>query len=404
MSENQEEVLEVQEDAQEQTTNETEVVEEKPDTGASVAEDGTIKLDLGKLNKPQEDAVQEQSADDSDAAVGEPEDKTDSEEVVEEVRDAEEEEVSVLEEVTEEEEVAPTVEETKEIVEEAVAESNETGVELPENIQKVVDFMNETGGSLDDYVKLNTDYSKLNEAQLIREFYETTKPHLDKEDIDILMEDFSYDEELDEPKDIRKAKIAFKEEAAKAKKHLEGLKSKYYENIKAGSNLTQDQQKAIDFFNRYNKENEEATKMAESQKKIFLTETENVFNENFKGFDYSVGDKKYRFKIKNTEDVKTTQSDINNFVKKFLNDKNQMSDAKGYHKSLFTAMNADAIANHFYEQGKADAVQESMSRTKNVDMDPRRGHEKVTTDNGWTIRAVESDAVSTSSFKVKKRK
>ena len=405
MSENQEEVLEVQEDTQEQTTNETEVVEEKPDTGASVAEDGTIKLDLGKLNKPQEDAIQEQSTDDSDVAVGEPEDKTDSEEVVEEVRDTEEEkEVSVLEEVTEEEEPAATVEETKEIVEEAVAESNETGVELPENIQKVVDFMNETGGSLDDYVKLNTDYSKLNEAQLIREFYETTKPHLDKEDIDILMEDFSYDEELDEPKDIRKAKIAFKEEAAKAKKHLEGLKSKYYENIKAGSNLTQDQQKAVDFFNRYNKENEEANKIAESQKKIFLTETENVFNENFKGFDYSVGDKKYRFKIKNTNDVKTTQSDINNFVKKFLNDKNEMSDAKGYHKSLFTAMNADAIASHFYEQGKADAVKESMSRTKNVDMDPRRGHEKVTTQNGWTIRAVPSDATSTSSFRVKKRK
>jgi len=403
MSENQEEVLEVQEDTQDQITAEKEVVEEKPTGPVTQDEEGTIKVNLSDLNKPQEDAVQEQSSDDSDAAVGQPEDATDSEEVVEEIQDAEEE-VSVLEEVTEEDEPAPTVKEAKEIVEEAVAESNETGVELPENIQKAVDFMNETGGSLDDYVKLNTDYSKLNQGQLIREFYETTKPHLDKEDIDILMEDFSYDEELDEPKDIRKAKIAFKEEAAKAKKHLEGLKSKYYENIKAGSNLTQDQQKAVEFFNRYNKENEEATKVAESQKKIFLTETENVFNQNFKGFDYSVGDKKYRFKIKNTEDVKTAQSDINNFVKKFLNDKNQMSDAKGYHKSLFTAMNADAIANHFYEQGKADAVKESMSRTKNVDMDPRRGHEKVTTQNGWAIRAVPSDATSTSSFRVKKRK
>ncbi len=403
MSENQEEVLEVQEDTQDQTTAEKEVVEEKPTGPVTQDEEGTIKVNLSDLNKPQEDAVQEQSSDDSDAAVGQPEDATDSEEVVEEIQDAEEE-VSVLEEVTEEDEPAPTVKEAKEIVEEAVAESNETGIELPENIQKVVDFMNETGGSLDDYVKLNTDYSKLNQGQLIREFYETTKPHLDKEDIDILMEDFSYDEELDEPKDIRKAKIAFKEEAAKAKKHLEGLKSKYYENIKAGSNLTQDQQKAVEFFNRYNKENEEVTKVDESQKKIFLTETENVFNQNFKGFDYSVGDKKYRFKIKNTEDVKTTQSDINNFVKKFLNDKNEMSDAKGYHKSLFTAMNADAIANHFYEQGKADAVKDSMSRTKNVDMDPRRGHEKVTTQNGWTIRAVNNDAVSTSSFKVKKRK
>ena len=399
MSENQEEVLEVQE----QPAAENEVVEEKPDTGASVAEDGTIKLDLGKLNNPQEDAVQEQSTDDGDAIVGESEDTSDSQEVVEEVRETEE---APLEEIVDDEvveEPAATVEELTEQVEQAVVEAD-AGIDLPENIQKVVDFMNDTGGSLDDYVKLNTDYSKLNEAQLIREFYETTKPHLDKEDIDILMEDFSYDEELDEPRDIRKAKIAFKEEAAKAKKHLEGLKSKYYENIKAGSNLTQDQQKAVEFFNRYNKENEEVTKMAESQKKIFLTETENVFNENFKGFDYSVGDKKYRFKIKNTGDVKKTQSDINNFVKKFLNDKNEMSDAKGYHKSLFTAMNADAIANHFYEQGKADAVKDSMSRTKNVDMDPRRGHEKVTTQNGWTIRTVESDAVSTSSFKVKKRK
>jgi hypothetical protein len=403
MSENQEELLEVQEDTQEQPAAENEVVEEKPDTGASVAEDGTIKLDLGKLNNPQEDAVQEQSADDGDAIVGESENASDSQEVVEEVREAEE---APLEEIVDNEvaeEPAATVEELTEQVEQAVVEAD-AGIDLPENIQKVVDFMNDTGGSLDDYVKLNTDYSKLNEAQLIREFYETTKPHLDKEDIDILMEDFSYDEELDEPRDIRKAKIAFKEEAAKAKKHLEGLKSKYYENIKAGSNLTQEQQKAVEFFNRYNKENEEVTKMAESQKKIFLTETENVFNENFKGFDYSVGDKKYRFKIKNTGDVKKTQSDINNFVKKFLNDKNEMSDAKGYHKSLFTAMNADAIANHFYEQGKADAVKDSMARTKNVDMDPRRGHEKVTTQNGWTIRTVESDAVSTSSFKVKKRK
>lgn len=402
MSENQEEVLEVQENTQDQATAEKEVVEEKPTGPVTQDEEGTIKVNLSDLNKPQEDAVQEQSSDDSDAAVGQPEDATDSEEVVEEIQDTEEE-VSVLEEVTEEDEPAATVEETKEIVEQAIVEA-EAGIDLPENIQKVVDFMNETGGSLDDYVKLNTDYSKLNQGQLIREFYETTKPHLDKEDIDVLMEDFAYDEELDEPKDIRKAKIAFKEEAAKAKKHLEGLKSKYYENIKAGSNLTQDQQKAVEFFNRYNKENEEVTKVAESQKKIFLTETESVFNENFKGFDYSVGDKKYRFKIKNTNDVKTTQSDINNFVKKFLNDKNEMSDAKGYHKSLFTAMNADAIANHFYEQGKADAVKDSMARTKNVDMDPRRGHEKVTTQNGWTIRAVNNDAVSTSSFKVKKRK
>jgi len=274
---------------------------------------------------------------------------------------------------------------------------------LPENIQKVVDFMNDTGGSLEDYVKLNTDYSALNEAQLIREYYETTKPHLDKEDIELLMEDFSYDEELDEPKEIRKAKIAFKEEAAKAKQHLEKLKNNYYEEIKAGSKLNPEQQKAVDFFSRYNKEQETVKKENEQQAKIFLQQTDTVFSENFKGFDYSVGDKKYRFKVKDTTEVKDTQSDINNFVKKFLNDKNEMVDAKGYHKSLFTAMNADAVANHFYEQGKADAMKSSMAKSKNVDMDPRGTHEKVTTANGWTIRAVPGNSVNGSKLKIKKR-
>ena len=397
MSENLEQVLDSQEEVQEQPTPENEVEQETSPGPVSQDEEGTIKVNLSDLNKPQEEA-QETEAEPEVTAEQEPEVA------------AEQENESVLEEVVEEAEeeaeaqvVEQQAEELEEQVEQALVEA-EAGIDLPENIQKVVEFINETGGSLEDYVKLNTDYSSLNEAQLIREFYETTKPHLDKEDIEVLMEDFSYDEEIDEPKDIRKAKIAFKEEAAKAKKHLEGLKSKYYENIKAGSNLTDDQQKAVEFFNRYNKDTEEATKVANSKKEIFLSKTNNVFNKDFKGFDYSVGDKKYRFKIKNTNDVKTTQSDINNFVKKFLNDKNEMSDAAGYHKSLFTAMNADAIANHFYEQGKADAVKASMTRNKNVDMDPRRGHEKVSTPNGWSVRSVPSDAKSVNSFKIKKRK
>jgi hypothetical protein len=401
MSENKEEVLEAQEETQEQTTPENEVVEEKPDTGASVADDGTIKIDLSKLNKPEEDAVQEQSPDDSDDVVREPEDASDGEEVVEKVRDTEEE-VNALEEVTNEE-VQEEAEAPQEVIEETVAEHRQEH-NLPENIQKAVDFMNDTGGSLEDYVKLNTDYSKLNEAQLIREYYETTKPHLDKEDIEVLMEDFSYDEELDEPKEIRKAKIAFKEEAAKAKQHLEKLKNNYYEEIKAGSKLNPDQQKAVEFFNRYNKEQEQTKSIAEKQTKLFLQKTDSVFNEDFKGFEYSVGDKKYRFNVKDKEGIKENQSNINNFVKRFLNENNEMKDAKGYHKALFTAMNTDAIANHFYEQGKADAMKQSIANSKNVDMGPRGTHEKVTASNGWTIRAVPSDANSTSSFKIKKRK
>jgi len=366
-------------------------------------EDDVIKIDL-RENKQEEkeDAVQEQSADDSNAAIEQPKDDSGSEKVVEEVREPEQNEESILEEITEEE-VQEQAEDLQEEITEAVQEQVESGEPLPENIQKVVDFMNETGGNLEDYVKLNTDYSKLSENQLLREYYENTKPHLDKEEIDFLMQDnFSYEEDIDEERDIRKKKIAYKEELAKAKNHLDGLKSKYYEEIKAGSRLNPEQQKAVEFFNRYNKDNAEASKVAEKQQSAFLNQTNNVFSNDFKGFDYQVGDKKYRFKVKNPNEIKETQSDINNFVKKFLNDKNEMSDAKGYHKSLFTAMNPDAVAKHFYEQGKADAMKESMAKSKNVNMDARGVHEKVTTSNGWTVRAINGQ--DTSKLKIRTRK
>jgi len=374
-------------------------------------EDGVIKVDLSKLNKTNQDAVQEQSTDESvlrgsdESAESGEESNLELQEVVEENPEQRVEDVRsetpVVEEITEEE-VQEQTEQLTEDVAEAIEEQKQTGVDLPENIQKVVDFMNDTGGTLEDYVKLNQDYSKLNNEQLLREYYETTKPHLDKEDIDLLMEDFSYDEELDDERDVRKRKIAYKEELAKAQNHMESLKSKYYDEIKAGSRLTPEQQKAVEFFNRYNKENEESTKVAEQQKNTFLKKTNDLFNNDFKGFEYSVGDKRYRFNVKDVDNVKNAQSDINNFVKKFLNDKNEMSDAKGYHKSLFTAMNADAIAQHFYEQGKADAIKSSVARAKNVDMEPRRGHEKTTTSNGWTVRSV--NGVDTSKLKMKIRK
>jgi hypothetical protein len=364
-------------------------------------DDGVIRVDLSKFKQEQEDAVQEQETDASDAPVGESADETSSEAAVEEVREPSETEEPVLEEITEEE----VQEQTEKLVDElndAIDAQEQSGVELPENIQKVVDFINDTGGTLEDYVRLNQDYSQLNEAQVLREYYESTKPHLDKEDIDLLMEDFSYDEDLDDEREIRKAKLAFKEEVAKAKTHLENQKSKYYEEIKAGSRLTPEQQKAVEFFNRYNKENEEVTRVAEKQKKTFLKRTDEVFSNEFKGFEYNVGDKKYRFNVKDASQVKNEQSDINNFVKKFLDENNNIKDAKGYHKSLFTAMNADAIANHFYEQGKADALKESIARSKNVNMDPRKSHEPVTDAKGFKARVISGD--DTSRLKVKIRK
>jgi len=382
---------------------------------ASVDDDGTIKLDL------RQNAVQEQSTDEvpvrdeSEVSEGVPEQNVEEpvaepareEEVpVQDEQPVQEEQVEqqpVLQEITEEEVEEAAVELEGE-VEEAIAEAAESGVELPENIQKVVDFMSETGGSLEDYVKLNTDYASLNEDQLLREYYETKYSAYDREDIDFLLADkFSYDEELDDERDIRLKKLERKQALSEAKTHLDGLKSKYYDEIKMGSKLNPEQKKAVEFFNRYNKESEEAAKVAERQTSRFKQESAKVFNEKFEGFDYSVGDKKYRFKVNNAGQVKETQGDINNFIKKFLNEKGEMKDAKGYHKSLFTAMNADQVAQHFYEQGKADAVKDSMARTKNVNMNPRGVHEEVTASNGWKIRAVDSGQ-SSSKLKVKFKK
>ena len=362
-------------------------------------DDGIIKVDLRSLNKEEENTIPEQEiiAEEVNQPVAVIEEVAEEAPQQQEVVQAEE---SFIEEITDEE-VAEAVEELEEQVEQAIVEKD-LGIELPENLQKAVDFMNETGGSLQDYVKLNTDYSALNETQLLREFYEATKPHLDREEIDFIMEDnFAYDEEVDEDRDIRRKKLARKEELAKAKGHLNGLKSKYYEEIKAGSNLNPETKKAVDFFNRYKKDNEEASKVTESQVSTFNSKTEKLFSNDFKGFDFNVGEKKFRYKVKNADQVKDSQGDINNFVKKFLNDKNEMSDAAGYHKSLFTAMNADAIANHFYEQGKTDAMKSSVQRSKNIDMDPRGVHENVKTSSGTTFKSIQSTGPS--KFGVKTR-
>ncbi len=384
--------------------------EESTNPVASVGEDGTIKLDLRK------DAVQEQSTDEvpvrNESAVSEEVPTENLEEAVEQptgeeepIQAAEEPvaQETVLQEITEEE-VEEATEQLTEDVQEAIQEQQNSGAELPENIQKVVDFMNETGGTLEDYVRLNTDYASLNEDQLLREYYEQKYKAYDKEDIDFLLQDkFSYDEDLDDEREVRLKKLERKQALAEAKNHLDGLKSKYYDEVKMGSRLNPDQQKAVEFFNRYNKESEEAAKVAERQTSRFKQESAKVFNDKFEGFDYSVGDKKYRFKVNNASQVKETQGDINNFIKKFLNEKGEMKDAKGYHKSLFTAMNADQVAQHFYEQGKADQVKESMARAKNVNMNPRGVHEEVTASNGWKIRAVDSGQ-SSSKLKVKFRK
>jgi len=371
-------------------------------------DDDVIKVDLSKPPTPKTEEknetteeIKEDNSDDSRVVeLVEDADTTEKQKEVQPEKQAQEQ--PVLEEVTEEK-VEEQVEELAEEVEEAIEQAQETGQAIPENLQKVVDFMEETGGTLEDYVRLNQDFSSYDDMTVLKEYYKQTKSHLTDDEISFLIEDsFSYDEEEDDAREIKKKKIALKEQVANAKSHLDGQKSKYYEEVKAGSRLTTEQQKAWDFFNRYNKENEENKKIADKQTNTFKLKTQQVFNDKFKGFEYNVGDKKYRFNVKNAGEIKETQSDINNFVKKFLNKENEMSDAKGYHKSLFTAMNPDAIANHFYEQGKADAMKESVARAKNVSMDPRQSFSNDNT-SGMKVRVLGDNNSSDFKFKIKNK-
>jgi len=397
----------------------------KEDTAEKVVEqkkdDNVVKVDLNKPKTNQEDNVikvdlTKKPEETNETKEETTENTTDDSRVVELVEDAEpvqkQEEVQpeaetqeapVVEEIKEEE-VKEKVEELAEQAEEAVAEAEQTGKPLPENIQKLVDFMNETGGSLEDYVKLNQDYSKLDNISLLKEYYKQTKPHLNSEEIEFMMEDaFSFDEEEDEPRDIKRKKLALKEQVAQAKSHLENAKTKYYEEIQYGNKLTSDQQKAIDFFNRYNKESKEQKEINERQTRTFLNKTNQLFNKDFKGFEYNVGEKKFRFNVKNASTVKENQSDISNFIGKFLDKNNEIQDTKGYHKSLFTAMNPDAIAKHFYEQGKADALKDSIAKSKNVSMDPRQEFNGQINTSGIKVKVLGNNS-NDFKFRIKNKK
>jgi len=396
-------VEEITDPKEEQPVAEEQKVEETSNPN-EVKDDGTIKVDLDKWAKINSDKKEEEDVAKVDLSKKEEEQPKEEvkEEPVEEVKEEEEkteevvEETPAVEEITEIE-VEEKVEELQEEVEEAVSEAQETGEPLPENIQKVVEFINETGGTLSDYVRLNQDYTSMTDTELLNEYFKQTKPHLNDEERLFVMEDlYSYNEEEDDPKDIKRKKLALKEQVANAKSHLDGQKSKYYAEVKAGSRLSPEQQKAVDFFNRYN----ENAKVVEKNKSIFEKKTNDVFNNEFKGFEYRVGEKRFRLNINEAEKVKNNQMNIENFVSRFTNkETQQVEDAKGYHKSLFTAMNPDLVANHFYQQGKADAIKESMAKAKNVDMSARQTNTNVIQSGGMTVRAISGD--SSNDFKVK---
>ena len=343
--------------------------------GPKVETDNVTKVDL---SKPTEVVTEE-------VATGEvaTEDVTP---VVEEVA-ADSEEVITINEVAE----PAVIAEVEKIIE------STPKADLPENVEKLVDFMQETGGTVQDYVRLNADYDKVDSDTLLREYYKNTKSHLDDAEIDFLMEDkFDFDEDIEEERDIRKKKLAKKEEVAEAKSFLEGLKDKYYSEIKLRPGLSPEQNEASEFFNRYN----ENQKVAEQQHSTFKESTKQMFNQDFKGFDFKLGDKTFRYGVQNVEKVAENQSNINNLIGKFLNEKGEVTDTKGYHKAIYAAENADTIAKHFYEQGKADAVKEVVAKSKNISSEARSTAPSEVSIGGFKVKAI--SGVDSSKLRIKK--
>ena len=387
------------------TSNE-EQKQEAPKVQAKIVEQegGNFKIKLKKKNEP----VQEQSTDevpvrDESDASKEVSEENKQEEVEKPTEEVKEEEEVVLEEVKEEQEVQQE-EVVEEKIEEPVTQTQpEPQVVVPENLKDLVKFMEDTGGSLEDYARLNADYSNIDDNALLLEYYKTTKPHLNMEEVNYLIEDnFHFDEEIDEPRDIKKKKLAFKEEIVKARKHLTGLKDQYYKEVKLGSKLTSEQKEAVEFYNTYKQEQATNSEIQKQQLERFKKSTDSVFNNNFKGFDFNVGEKTYRYNIKDVQVVKEYQSDISNFVREFLDDKNMMQDAKGYHKALYAGKNIDKIVKHFYDQGKADAIKETSMNAKNIDMSPRTAAPVVDA-GGRKFRVLSGDDSSSLKFKIRNK-
>ena len=370
---------------------------EKPKKPSLKTEDGDYKLDLSKTPKTEEDAGKTLSKGDENKVSDKKEEK--------EPKEKEEVKTPVLEEITDSEDKTSKDKKKEVRKEEPVVEDTKNttpGMDLPENVEKLVKFMNETGGTLEDYVKLNADYSKVDDKALLKNYYEQTKGHLTQDEIDFLIEDkYSFDEDTDDPKDIKRKKLAYKEAVAEARETLEVKKEQYYADLKLGSKLPTEAQKALDFFNRYDKEQEQANELAQQAKARFNKETDKVFNEDFKGFEFQVGDKKYRYNVKDVNDVKETQSNIMNAMNKYMDtEAGELKDASGYHKWLFAGNNADAIANHFYEQGKADAITQVTSEAKNINMDRKTDVGTVDTGDG-KFKVISGDDSSKLKFKLK---
>lgn len=276
--------------------------------------------------------------------------------------------------------------------------------DLPEDVSAFLNYKKETGRGIKDFIKLQANYEDMNPDQVLREYYAATENDLDSEDIEYLMDEkFSYDEEFDEESSIKQKQIAKKRELAKAKKYFNDLKETYKVPVESANvPVNKDELESYNAYKEYISQSQSIQEENSKRAEYFAKKTEELFSDEFKGFEFAIGDQKLVFTPGETKEVKNVQSDINNFISKYLDENGMVKDHVGYHKALSAALNPDKLATYFYEKGKADAVGDVTKRSKNIDMDVRTSPQQFSNNSGLKIRAVESKYDG--DFKIKSKK
>lgn len=264
---------------------------------------------------------------------------------------------------------------------------------LPDEVSKYLDFKKETGRGFEDFIKANRSYDNLEDDQILKEYYSLTESDLDSEDIQYLMEDkFGYDEEVDDDRDIKKKNISKKRELAIAKKYLSKLSETYKTPLESsGGSYSEEQLKEINAYKEYVQKAQTEVESNKRKSEYFQKKTDEVFNSEFKGFEFNIGDKNVIYSSGDANEIKSKQVNVQSFINQYLGEDGLVNDAQGWHKALNAAMNPDKLAQYFYEQGKADAIGDVSKKSKNINMSLRQTPQS-SPQKGFQARAVNTDS------------
>lgn len=408
----------IQEEEKAVLENAAESGEIAPESAGIQEEDGVYKINLDKPTNTETDAIQEretekvdvgeQARDGEGVESGVREQSDEKTEGTEDQSGSDESPIEYIQDETSNGDDATTESSLDTQPDNATSEEGGNGsepvhepIELPEGVDKLVEFMKETGGTLEDYLHLNKDVDNMNTVDLLREHYKQQNPDLTNDEISFMLEDeFAYDQEVDSERDIKKKQIAYKRAVSDAKNSIKSMRDKFYQDLKfsRGVELSDEQKEAINSYEKQKQLDALNSKVSEDYK----AKTNSFFND-FKGFEFKLNDKKVRYKVADTAKTKEYQLNPNNWMSSYTDEKGYLTDPAKWHKAMYAANNIDKIAQHFYDQGRADAVKSNAAKAKNIDMEPRQNHGEVKVD-GQKIRVVSGDNSDKLRFKIGKYK